>query len=115
MYSIVFQEYLRLRKAAVEQMKKSGDNPYPHKFNVTLSLTEFIEKYNSLSEGQHHTDVVSVAGTRLLNASNIFYIRVFQNYFNAGRIHSKRSSGAKLVFYDLRGEGTKIQIMANAK
>ena len=33
----------------------------------------------------------------------------------AGRIHAIRESGAKLIFYDLRGEGTKIQIMANAR
>lgn len=32
-----------------------------------------------------------------------------------GRIHSIRSSGAKLIFYDVRGEGVKIQVMANAK
>ena len=31
----------------------------------------------------------------------------------AGRVHAKRESGSKLVFYDLRGEGTKLQIMAN--
>lgn len=33
----------------------------------------------------------------------------------AGRVHAIRESGAKLVFYDLRGEGVKIQVMANAK
>lgn len=33
----------------------------------------------------------------------------------AGRVHSIRESGSKLVFYDLRGEGVKLQIMANAK
>ena len=32
----------------------------------------------------------------------------------SGRIHAIRPSGAKLLFYDLRGEGTKVQIMANA-
>lgn len=32
-----------------------------------------------------------------------------------GRIHAIRESGAKLIFYDLRGEGVKIQVMANAK
>ena len=32
-----------------------------------------------------------------------------------GRVHAKREAGAKLIFYDLRGEGTKIQVMANAK
>jgi lysyl-tRNA synthetase class 2 len=30
----------------------------------------------------------------------------------AGRIHNIRASGAKLKFYDLHGEGTKVQIMA---
>jgi len=35
--------------------------------------------------------------------------------FAIGRVHAKRESGAKLIFYDLRGEGTKIQVMANAK
>ena len=32
-----------------------------------------------------------------------------------GRVHAKRLSGAKLIFYDLRGEGVKIQVMADAK
>ena len=35
-------------------------------------------------------------------------------YFT-GRIHAKRASGNKLIFYDLRGEGTKIQVMADAR
>ncbi|RXM95921.1 Lysine--tRNA ligase [Acipenser ruthenus] len=30
-----------------------------------------------------------------------------------GRIHAKRHASGKLVFYDLRGEGDKLQIMAN--
>jgi len=30
----------------------------------------------------------------------------------AGRIHNIRASGAKLKFYDLHGEGKKVQIMA---
>jgi len=33
----------------------------------------------------------------------------------AARIHNKREAGAKLIFYDLRAEGTKLQVMANAK
>jgi len=32
-----------------------------------------------------------------------------------GRVHARRESGAKLIFYDLRAEGKKIQVMANAK
>lgn len=30
-------------------------------------------------------------------------------------MHAIRESSAKLIFYDLRGEGVKIQVMANAK
>jgi len=32
----------------------------------------------------------------------------------AGRIHAIRESGAKLIFYDVRGEGVKLQVMATA-
>ena len=32
-----------------------------------------------------------------------------------GRIYSKRAMGAKLRFYDLRGEVQKVQVMATAK
>ena len=32
-----------------------------------------------------------------------------------GRILSKRASGAKLIFYDLRGDGQKVQLMCDAR
>lgn len=32
-----------------------------------------------------------------------------------GRVHAIRNAGAKLIFYDLRAEGLKIQVMANAR
>ncbi|XP_038212481.1 lysine--tRNA ligase-like [Zerene cesonia] len=89
-------EYYKLRTAAVAALKNGSkeDHPYPHKFTVTISLEEFIEKYNNLNSGDVLENVtLSVAG----------------------RIHSIRESGAKLIFYDLRGEGVKIQVMANAK
>ena len=54
-------------------------------------MQEFCEKYSSIEVGCQSDDVVSVAG----------------------RIYSMRPSGSKLVFYDLRAEGAKIQIMAN--
>ena len=88
-------EYFKLRSLAVEDLKNDpATHPYPHKFHVSISLTEFIEKYSSLEDGQSLDDV---------------QVRV------AGRIHAIRESGAKLHFYDLRGEGTKVQVMANAK
>ena len=32
-----------------------------------------------------------------------------------GRVDGKRESGVRLIFYDLRGESTKMQVMANAR
>ena len=32
-----------------------------------------------------------------------------------GRIYAKRASGEKLIFYDLRGDGIKLQVMANSR
>merc|ERR1719318_820790 len=86
-------QYYKIRQQSVANYKKIGENPYPHKFHVSISLTEFIEKYNSIEDGTWNDNEVSVAG----------------------RIHAKRLSGPKLIFYDLRGEGVKIQIMAEQR
>ena len=32
----------------------------------------------------------------------------------AGRVFSSRASGKNLIFYDLRGEGVQVQVLANA-
>ena len=34
---------------------------------------------------------------------------------SVGRVFAKRESGAHLIFYDLRGEGLKLQVMADAR
>ncbi|XP_019742519.1 lysine--tRNA ligase isoform X1 [Hippocampus comes] len=86
-------QYYKIRTQAIQELKGTAEDPYPHKYHVDLSLTEFIEKYNYLQPGEQLRDVV-------LNVS--------------GRIHAKRASGAKLLFYDMRGEGTKLQVMANS-
>lgn len=83
-----------MRKNAIKSLRGTKNEPYPHKFDVTISLTEFIEKYKDLDAGSQLNDVtISVAG----------------------RVHAKREAGPKLIFYDVRGEGVKIQVMANAK
>ncbi|KAL1457928.1 hypothetical protein WDU94_008108 [Cyamophila willieti] len=87
-------EFFRLRTAAIQQMKQDGPHPYPHKFTVTSSLEDFIEKYSSLPDAQ------------ILDSVTLSV---------AGRVHAIRESGTKLMFYDLRGEGVKIQVMANAR
>ncbi|KAE9549146.1 hypothetical protein FO519_007649 [Halicephalobus sp. NKZ332] len=89
------QEYFRMRERMIESRRAAGDNPFPHKFHVSTSLTEFREKYkDSIEKDQVLEDVeVSVAG----------------------RIHLKRIAGSKLVFYTIEGECTNLQILANAR
>lgn len=52
--------------APTPQAKQArGANPYPHKFGVTCSLPEFIEKYSGLAAGEQLKDVtVSLAGVQ---------------------------------------------------
>ncbi|KAK7603036.1 hypothetical protein V9T40_003035 [Parthenolecanium corni] len=87
-------EFHRLRTNALAQLKSTGFDPYPHKFHVSMSLEDYIEKYSSLKESETLSDVEESV---------------------AGRVHAIRVSGAKLIFYDLRGEGVRLQVMANAK
>lgn len=88
-------EYHKLRVAFVDKLKlQDTQNVYPHKFEVEISLGDYIAKYNHLEAGQKLDEVEH----RLV-----------------GRIYSKRSASKKLLFYDLRGEMNKIQIMADAK
>jgi lysyl-tRNA synthetase class 2 len=83
-----------MRVAQVTQLKASegAGAVFPHKFHVSISLTDFVEKYSFLTNEQVNEDTISVAG----------------------RVYSKRAMGQKLRFYDLRGESQKIQVMANA-
>ncbi|XP_076270799.1 lysyl-tRNA synthetase isoform X2 [Rhynchophorus ferrugineus] len=89
-------EYFKLRSAAIAHLKNVGGehHPYPHKFSVSISLQDFIEKFSNLKDNEVlENEKLSIAG----------------------RVHAIRASGAKLIFYDLRGEGTKLQVMATAK
>jgi lysyl-tRNA synthetase class 2 len=55
---------MRVRQIAERRAK--GENPFPHKFNVSISISDFIEQYKSLTPEQVLTDVtVSIAGRHL--------------------------------------------------
>lgn len=73
-------------------MRDSGKNPYPHKFKVTHRINEFIEHYlpkcPEVSKGVYLNDVCSIAG----------------------RVHTIRSAGKKLIFYDVIGDHGKVQV-----
>ncbi|OVA16355.1 Lysine-tRNA ligase [Macleaya cordata] len=88
-------QYFENRLKVLAAQKAVGKNPYPHKFFVSMSIPEYIEKYEGLSDGDHLEDVeVSLAGSRIMN---------------------KRTSSSKLFFYDLHGGGAKVQVMVDAR
>ena len=87
-------KYFENRKAFLLKEIESGKNPFPHKFEVTIGLPEFIAKYKDITKkGEFLDEVVQVAG----------------------RVHSIRKSGASLIFYDIRSNDAKIQIYVNRK
>lgn len=61
--SFDFQEYHKKRLLNVSEWKNDGFNPYPHKFETTLTLPDFIAKYHHIQNGQKlPQDNVRVAG-----------------------------------------------------
>lgn len=59
----VLQQYFENRIKYLATQKADGQNPYPHKFHVSMSINEYIEKYGGLTNGEHLEDVsMSLAG-----------------------------------------------------
>ncbi|KAF9420795.1 lysyl-tRNA synthetase [Podila epigama] len=86
-------QYFEIRSKRVGALRNNKETyPYPHKFNVSISLPAFIEKYSGLKAGDVEEEVITVAG----------------------RLHNMRTMG-KLRFYDLHADGVKIQITAQAQ
>lgn len=87
-------EYYEIRSAQINALRTTkAPNPYPHKFNVSIRIDDFVNKYRYLNRGDELKDVkVSIAG----------------------RIHVKRESGTSLKFYVLHGEGMQVQVVAQA-
>lgn len=86
--------YKANREAAVKTMTEAGINPYPHKFHVDYRLPDYTTEFGEKTmEGERIEDsIVSIAG----------------------RIVSVRGQG-KLYFYDIRGDGAKVQMMSDLK
>lgn len=56
-------DYNLKRNKMITDMKSNGTNPYPHKFNQTLTISQFIDKYGYLQNNELiESDVVSLTG-----------------------------------------------------
>jgi len=81
------------RENRLKAIRKMAD-PYPHKWQTSATVHSLINKYSGLENGvQEEGDIISIAG----------------------RVKSKRSSGAKLRFYTIVSDGGQIQLMCSAK
>ncbi len=87
-------QYRENRMTEVAEIRKSGREPYPHKWPVSHSIKDIIAKYGHLENGQH------VEGEEVVLA---------------GRTKSKRESGKAMVFYDIYQDSTKLQVMSVAQ
>ena len=83
--------YYKNRTAYIDSVKNQGLEAYPHTFEAQVKIPEFISKYSYLNKGEKSEDKVSLAG----------------------RIMGIRQHG-KLIFYDLLGEGSALQVMVNS-
>ncbi|GMF73238.1 unnamed protein product [Aspergillus oryzae] len=88
-------QYFEIRSKRINKLRETKQpDPYPHKFQVTDDLRQFLKDYDHLGKGDQLPDKT---------------VRI------AGRIYTKRSSGAKLIFYDIRAEGVKVQVVCQAQ
>lgn len=88
-------QYFEIRSRNINKLRQTkSPNPYPHKFHVTYDLRKFVEEYGHLKSGEHAKDKIIQLGAR---------------------IHGKRSAGSKLIFYDVRTEGVKVQVLCQAQ
>ena len=67
-------EYFKLRSQAVEELKQGGEvHPYPHKFHVSVSLTNYLQEYEKLKDGE------TLKETEVRVAGRIHAIRLIYN------------------------------------
>ncbi|PWA64075.1 lysine--tRNA ligase [Artemisia annua] len=87
-------QYFNNRLSTLAAQKTAGLNPYPHKFQTTSSIMEYIQKYESLESAEH---------------------RKGEQESLAGRLMNIRKSSSKLFFYDLHGPEGKVQVIADLR
>ncbi|TXT11132.1 hypothetical protein VHUM_01883 [Vanrija humicola] len=91
--------FFELRTNAVKKWRETKNpDPYPHKFHVSTGIPQFVREWGA--EGK--IPVGEAVETK-------------EPVTLAGRVYTVRSSGNKLRFYDIRADGQKVQILAQAQ
>ncbi|VUC28915.1 unnamed protein product [Clonostachys rosea] len=85
-------QYFEIRSRVVNDLHAQG-KAYPHKFNVDYDIRNFAKDFSHLKNGEN-------------DKSKTIQL--------AGRVYVRRSAGSKLFFYDIRNEGARLQVLAQA-
>ncbi|KAI5917260.1 hypothetical protein F4810DRAFT_62677 [Camillea tinctor] len=86
-------QYFEIRSRTVNELHAQG-KAYPYKFDVTYDIRKFAQEFKHLKNGESDKS---------------------KKIQLAGRIFVRRSAGAKLFFYDVRSESTRLQVLAQAQ
>jgi len=87
-------KHYKHRMNQLELLHGSGREAYPHNFDAEMTIAQFRQKFDAIEPGSRlESSVTSVAG----------------------RILSLRESSKKLKFYDLHGQGAKVQVVADMR
>ena len=64
-------EEVLFEKTRLEEFNKSSDfNPYPHKFQTTITFEDYIKKYNDVEKGSRHHELKESVAGRVLEVRN---------------------------------------------
>ena len=91
-------QYFANRCAAMQRQQLAseagkGVSPWPHKFQTTHTLPEYVAAFSGLADGaRDDSTTVSIAGRAM-----------------------RKAGQGKLIFYDLHGGGAKVQIMSDPR
>ncbi|KAG5983110.1 Protein kinase [Claviceps digitariae] len=85
-------QYFEIRSRTVNELHAQG-KAYPHKYHVNYDIRKFEDEFKHLKNGESDK-------SRMIQL--------------AGRVYVRRSSGSKLYFYDIRSDGVRLQVLAQA-
>lgn len=91
-------QFYDFRYKAIDELRKTKNpDPYPHKFHVSQGVPSYVREWGA--EGK-------IAPEQIIETPKPVSL--------GGRVWTIRQSSSKLIFYDLRADGEKVQLVASA-
>ena len=81
------------RITKITKLKNEGFNPYPHKFNITKTVDDYIQSYKNIDNGQRLTDKIESISGRIMEireaSSKLIFMTVMSNFNKIQYVFSK--------------------------